>query len=136
MVTRPGAARPGVLRRYILFQIPGAILAAGVVLALVQWARLPGWAATALWLAWVPKDVLLYPTLRHAYEPSESLPAERLVGRRGVVTRPVAPVGYVRVGGELWRAHALDADGRLDAGTAVEIVEVSGLMLTVKEVPR
>lgn len=54
---------------------------------------------------------------------------ETLVGATGQVVTPCAPLGQVRVQGELWRAHC--ADGAA-AGEEVRIVALEGLTLKVE----
>lgn len=117
--------------RYTALQVPGWVLA----LALGWWIRTsfdaPGWLAPAILLAWVVKDMALYPLLRSAYDVNEAPPVERLVGRRGVAIEPLAPSGYVRIGGELWRARASDATP-IAPHLAVEVVGAEGLVLSVR----
>ena len=54
--------------RYTLFQIPDLILLGLGVAAAVRWWDLPVFAAYGLVVAWVVKDVVMYPMLRVAYE--------------------------------------------------------------------
>lgn len=131
-MTDTRARRLSALQRYILFQLPGLTIAAVAALALHRWAGVPAWGAVSLWLAWLLKDVVLYPKLRAAYEDRDPMPAARFVGQRAVVTREIAPIGYVRIGGELWSARGLDATS-IDAGVTVEVIEADGLTLVVRE---
>jgi membrane-bound serine protease (ClpP class) len=54
-----------------------------------------------------------------------------LVGLRGTVLERLAPAGRVRIGDEVWNARA---DATLEAGAAVEVVELQGLIVRVKPV--
>jgi membrane protein implicated in regulation of membrane protease activity len=56
-----------------------------------------------------------------------------LVGATGVVSEPLAPVGQVRVQGELWEAHS---SSELAAGERVRVIAVNGLTLEVEPVAR
>jgi membrane protein implicated in regulation of membrane protease activity len=56
---------------------------------------------------------------------------ENLVGATGEVTSPLAPVGQIRVKGELWEARASTT---IDPGTQVRVVAVHGLTLEVTPV--
>jgi membrane-bound ClpP family serine protease len=61
--------------------------------------------------------------------------AEGLIGRVGVVRRPLDPIGQVVVDGELWRARRswADDDARPPAeGDSVVIERVHGLTLAVR----
>jgi membrane protein implicated in regulation of membrane protease activity len=53
---------------------------------------------------------------------------ENLVGATGKVTTPLAPIGQIRVKGELWEAHSSTP---LDRGARVRVVAVDGLTLEV-----
>jgi membrane-bound serine protease (ClpP class) len=52
-----------------------------------------------------------------------------LMGRRGVVLERLAPGGRVRIGDEVWNAKA---DAPLETGTAVEVVELQGMVVRVR----
>ena len=56
---------------------------------------------------------------------------ENLIGSIGEVTAPLAPVGQIRVLGELWEARS-SADVPL--GTSVRVVAMNGLILDVEPV--
>jgi len=57
---------------------------------------------------------------------------ETLPGKRGMVKTTLNPYGTVQAAGELWRAIAATGEGDIQEGEEVEIVEVSGLQLTVR----
>jgi membrane-bound serine protease (ClpP class) len=59
--------------------------------------------------------------------------AEGMVGRRGVVVERIVDSGQVRIGDELWSATATAV---LDVGTPIEVVSVSGLQLSVRQLHR
>jgi membrane-bound serine protease (ClpP class) len=54
---------------------------------------------------------------------------ENLVGAVGTVTEPLAPVGQIRVLGELWEARSTLT---LPAGSSIRVVAVHGLRLDVE----
>jgi membrane protein implicated in regulation of membrane protease activity len=54
---------------------------------------------------------------------------ENLVGAVGTVTEPLAPVGQIRVLGELWEARSTRT---LLAGSSIRVVAVHGLRLDVE----
>ena len=54
---------------------------------------------------------------------------EDLVGATGEVTTALAPLGQIRVKGELWEAHSLNP---IDRGTRVRVVGVEDLRLEVR----
>ncbi len=132
----PDNPTPGpTLRRYALYQIPGLLLAIGVVVAVTRWTALPGWGAVALVVVWVLKDAALYPWLRSAYEPDSRRIVERMIGLAGVAVESLAPRGYVRVRGELWQAEPVDEHMTIEAGHPVTVQGVRTDTLLVRPAP-
>jgi membrane-bound ClpP family serine protease len=113
--------------RYWLHQIPGF---AGASLAAwflhdARWVS-PGQAMFLLAL-WVVKDAALYPLLKASYErPIEGLAS--LVGLRARVPSGFERLGFVRVRGELWKAHSSEP---LADGDEVLVTGVRGRALEV-----
>lgn len=118
--------------RYLIFQIPGWFITAAILGGLWQWQFIPVWLAIVGFLAWLLKDLLLYPFLRRAYETDSPSGSAALVGKRGVAEQKLAPHGYIRVRGELWRAVTTPPDRIVEAGTEVEIVGADGMRLFVR----
>jgi membrane protein implicated in regulation of membrane protease activity len=56
-----------------------------------------------------------------------------LVGATGEVSEPLAPIGQVRVRGEIWEAHS---SSELSPGTRVRVIAVNGLTLEVEPADR
>jgi membrane protein implicated in regulation of membrane protease activity len=117
--------------RYVLFQVPGWIVAVVAVLLLGEWWDLPWWAGVAIVAAWVVKDLALFPFLRGAYEVSVATGVERLVGSRGVARASLDPAGYVFVRGELWRAEVDPTQPPIAEGSRVTVRAARGLTLIV-----
>ena len=90
----------------------------------------PRWAAVAILVVWVIKDIALYPFLRSAYETNNSSPIDRLIGDWGTAVEQLAPRGYVRIRGELWLAEVKPPE-TIEAGARVQIADANGLMLVV-----
>lgn len=131
----PRATPRSTLVRYTLFQIPEWVLVLGVAVLLYRRGLLPGWAGALLVAAAMAKDAALYPLLRTAYETDTSSAIERLIGLRGVAVETLAPCGYVRVHGELWRSEATAAGPEIRPGNAVTVHAVRGTTLLVRPEP-
>lgn len=132
MVLPARPAPPGpAWRRYVLFQIPGWILAGVAVAALHRWFGVPLPLALLLLAVFVAKDFVLYPFLRRSYEQPAGTELERLIGERGIAVETLAPAGFVRVRGELWRA-AVRPGVELPRGAPVEVESTDGWTLVVK----
>lgn len=130
--TNRAERRRWTLAKYLLLQIPGWILAAVGLALLKQWIDFPLWAALAILLIWVIKDMVLYPFVRRAYESNGKTGAEQLIGAEGIATERLAPTGYIRVGRELWRAETLGTDAPIAPGSRVRVQGVRGLTLLIQ----
>jgi membrane protein implicated in regulation of membrane protease activity len=125
-----------VVGKYVLLQVPGWFLAAGLLTAGVRWWELSPRLALALFAVWILKDVLLFPLLRVAYESHGGVGgADALVGARGVATVDLDSAGYVRVGPELWRAELAEGSGPIRRGARVRVRAVRGLTLEIEAEP-
>jgi membrane-bound serine protease (ClpP class) len=123
-------------QRYLLFQVPGLLIDAAVLAALMEWWNLPSWAAAAIFALLVAKDFVLYPFLRVGYETREASGMARLLGEQGVVKQRLDPEGYVLVNGELWKARPGGHGDPLEPGTRVRVTAHEGMLLVVEAVPR
>jgi membrane protein implicated in regulation of membrane protease activity len=121
----------GTFGAYLLLQLPDLLLAGVILFVLHRWAALPAeWAAGAF-VVWVVKDVAMYPVVRSAFAPSRTGP-EAFLGARGIAEDALAPVGYVKFDGELWRAESLRPQQAIPAGAPVVVRAVQGLTFLVE----
>jgi membrane-bound ClpP family serine protease len=119
--------------RYLLFQLPGWALLAFFLLVLVDRTAVPIWATASFFALWIAKDLALYPIVRHAYEKNSGTGAERMIGKKGVTQHRLAPDGYVKIDGELWKAQTGFSDQPIPQQRAVRVIGARGLTLTVQE---
>jgi len=125
-------SRSRTIVRYTLFQIPALILLSLGLAAAVRWWGLPALAAYGLVALWIAKDIIMYPILRIAYESGDSSGVDAIHGALGVVTQPLVPSGYVRLGSELWKAELASGSEMVSVGSAIRVVELRGLTLIVE----
>lgn len=121
-----------VLMRYILLQLPAWALFIAILLLIQRWVVLPAWLFWTAILIWVVKDALLYPFVWRAYNPNQSESVMALVGARGIAKERLAPSGYIRVCGELWKARLPKDCPPVAEGEAVRVNERHGLTLFVE----
>ncbi len=121
--------------RYMLFQLPGWVVATIVLALLVRFSTLEPHLARWLLLFWFVKDIVLYPHLKIGYEshPSPAGP-DALLGALGTTMTPLAPgaPGRVRIGPEQWKAELADDAGALASGAPIRVVAINGLTLRVE----
>lgn len=122
---------PRTAGKYALCQLPGAALAGGVLFLLHRFGDFPAWLAWTLLGLWVLKDLLLFPFVWPAYSAEPSAPA--MAGRVGEARDRLDPQGYVRVGGELWRAELPPGAPPIAEGERVRVLDQRGLTLIVEK---
>ena len=118
--------------RYTAFQIPGWLVAALGGWWIHQSFDVPLWFAAGLLLIWVIKDYALYPMLRFAYEADHRPRIEHLIGAQGKAVEPLAPIGYVRVRGELWQATHRGSERVISRGDEIEVTDIQERLLIVR----
>ncbi|MCP4035687.1 MAG: hypothetical protein GY733_02020 [bacterium] len=121
------------LRKYIVLQIPGALMVALLLLGLHYAGTVTGVMASLLMLGWVTKDAVMYRFVRAAYGPGPPHGTEALIGQRAVVVEALTPEGRVRVGAEHWSARPGEGAAEIAEGAHVTIVAVDGYTVRVVE---
>ena len=121
-----------VLFRYLLFQLPGWIIPALILLLIDHWFDLPTWVILSAVLILIAKDGVMFPFVWRAYDPNPVNIAYRLIGERAIARGRLSPSGHVRVHGELWKAELVTDNVTVEKGQAVRIRNVRGLTLLVQ----
>jgi membrane-bound ClpP family serine protease len=119
--------------RYLLFQIPGWLIAALVLMGSREWTGLSFWGAIGIFVLWVIIDFALYPFLRKSYERNVETGSERLIGESGIAKEWLRPEDYVEVQGHLLRAVAEPKNQPISPESSVRVVSADGLTLTVRQ---
>ena len=103
-------------------------MAAGVLFWLHEAFGFRTWLAIVAFGVYVGKDLALYPAMRAVFRPPlPSVP----IGRRATAVNHLAPTGFVRVDGELWKARV--RGGEVPVNGAVIVREAEGLTLVVEK---
>jgi membrane-bound serine protease (ClpP class) len=118
--------------KYVLLQVPGLALLVVLLIVVQRWVDLPRWFSWGLVALWVAKDVIFFPLTWRAYDWDHSGDANSMVGTRGVTEEQLAPSGYIRVRGELWKAEVMGDGPPIDRGEAVRVRGIRGLTLLVQ----
>ena len=116
---------------YSLLQLPGIMFLGVILVVALEKGWVTGFTALIIFLAWIVKDVLLYPLYRNALSPGSQNVIARLYGSTALVIKPLNPEGQVALRGEIWRAVSLD--GRyVESGARVVVEGNKGLTLEVR----
>lgn len=121
-----------VIRRYVLYQVPGIVLLMLILYLLHRWAIIPLWLAWAALLLWVGKDVILFPFVWRAFDKYNREDRHPIIGTLGRAEERLTPAGYVRVRGELWKAEVVGGNRPVDKGENVRVRDVNGMVLMVE----
>jgi membrane protein implicated in regulation of membrane protease activity len=121
-----------IVLKYTLLQIPGLALLVLILWLAKRWIELPSWLLWVLPALWVAKDIVLFPMVWRAYDSRARGADAALVGVLGVAREPLAPAGYVRVRGELWKGRVPEGKPFVHRGETVRIRAVDGLTLVVE----
>lgn len=121
-----------ILAKYWLLQLPELALLAFILIFVQRWVDLPEWVFWGSLAMWVAKDAVLYLFVWRAYDWDHPEGANALTGSRGVANEPLAPSGYVKVRGELWKAQLVEGCRAIDEGEAVQVRGARGLTLIVQ----
>jgi membrane protein implicated in regulation of membrane protease activity len=115
----------------VAWQAPGWVIAGVALFWLRDMFGLSAWTVTVALALYVAKDLVLYPAMRAVFR--APVPT-RPIGRRAEAVERLAPSGYVRVDGELWKARARGGDVARDEHVIVQ--DADGLTLIVEKSPR
>jgi membrane protein implicated in regulation of membrane protease activity len=121
-----------VMVRYALLQVPALGLLVVLLIVVQRWVDLPAWFTWGLVALWVAKDVIFFPLTWRAYDWDRPGDANSMVGVRGITEQQLAPSGYIRARGELWKAELMGDGPPIGRGEAVYVRGIRGLTLLVQ----
>jgi membrane protein implicated in regulation of membrane protease activity len=91
---------------------------------------IPLWGLAILMAALAIYSGVMYRVGRQTFFIRPKVAADNIIGSEGRVTKPLAPEGYVKVRGVLWKAICNESE--LGVGDEVEVIGIEGLRLIVK----
>jgi len=120
---------------YTVQAILGWMLEEAILVAVVLWllpkfdVNLPLWVLAVLMAALAIYSCIMYRVGRSTFLIRPKVAAEDVVGNEGKVTKRLAPEGYVKVQGVLWKAKCVESE--LEVGDEIVVVGIEGLRLIV-----
>lgn len=121
---------------YTVQAVLGALAEEAALAAVVLWllprfnVNIPLWGLAILMVALAVHSYFMYRIGSPTFLIKPKVAPENIVGCEGTVVKPLAPEGYVKVQGVLWKATC--AESELQKGDEVIVVGIEGLRLTVK----
>ncbi|MBE0558063.1 MAG: NfeD family protein [Proteobacteria bacterium] len=125
-------AKKNLLVRYALFQIPDVLILLLALAILQRWVNMPCWLVWGVVAFWLLKDIVMFPFVWRAFEAVSADARQALIGAEGVAAEELAPSGYIRVHGVLWRARVMEQGEAVHKGDNVVVSGVEGLLFTVR----
>ena len=117
--------------RYGLLAIPGTVVLVLVLIVVRNWVPIPFWLQVALIFLWIAKEIVLFPFIWRAYDPGRSEVSRSMIGESGFTRQKLAPAGYIRIQGELWKAEIMPGNPPIEKGQWVQVKKSEGLKLFV-----
>jgi membrane protein implicated in regulation of membrane protease activity len=120
---------------YTVQAILGWMLEEAILVAVVLWLlplfniNIPLWGLAILMVALAVYSYVMYRVGSPTFLMKPKVAAETIIGNDGKVTRRLAPEGYVKVQGVLWKATCVESE--LEVGDDVVVVDINGLRLIV-----
>jgi membrane protein implicated in regulation of membrane protease activity len=106
-----------------------------ILVAIVLWLlplfniNVPLWGLAILMAGLAVHSFNMYRIGRPTFFVKPKVAAENIIGDAGTVTKRLAPEGYVKVKGVLWKAMCDETE--LEIGDEVVVVSIEGLRLVV-----
>jgi membrane protein implicated in regulation of membrane protease activity len=117
--------------RYVLLNIPELAAVVLILIIIQHWVVLQTWLFWSIIGLWICKDALLFPFVWRAYDWNRSEQSGSMIGALGLAKQRLAPSGYVRIRGELWRAERIGEGPPIEAGQTVRVEKMKGLTVFV-----
>jgi membrane protein implicated in regulation of membrane protease activity len=120
---------------YTVQAILGWMLEEAILVAVVLWLlplfniNIPLWVLAILMVALAIYSYIMYRVGRSTFLIGPRVAAEAIIGNDGKVTKRLAPEGYVKVQGVLWKATCIESE--LEVGDEIVVVNIEGLRLIV-----
>lgn len=111
------------------------ILKEAALIVIVLWGlpqlgiNVPLWGLIVLAIALATYSYISYRLCKPTIVRKPTVAPETIIGSEGTVVTPLAPEGYVKIRGELWKA--LSTESKLEVGSEIVVVGVDRLRLLV-----
>ena len=121
----------------LIFAIVSTLVVEVALVVIWRWGLprfeiyIPLWGLIALMVAWGAYAVYTYRMGSRALRKKPVAGLTAMVGSKGTVVNPLAPEGFIRIKGELWRATSVDKS--IEVGEEVTVVGQDGLKLIVSK---
>jgi len=117
--------------KYALVNLIDIVLLVVILVLACNWINIPAWFFWTVIGLSLAKDVILFPFVWGSYDSRDQGRMRSIIGQRGIALEPLAPEGYIRVQGELWKAGTVNGCPPIGKGETVRVENVQGLKVFV-----
>ena len=123
---------PGrIIIKYSLVTLLDNALLIFILILANNWISIPTWLFWTVIVLSFLKDLILFPYVWSAFDSKATGRMSTIIGQRGTALEPLAPEGYIRLQGELWKAETVSGCPSIGKGETVKVESAQGLKLFV-----
>ena len=120
-----------VIIKYSLVTLLDNVLLVFILILARNWITIPTWLFwTVIALSFL-KDIIVFPYVWSAFDSKAPGRMRTIIGQRGTAVEPLAPGGYIRLQGELWKAETVSGCPAIGEGETVRVESARGLKVFV-----
>jgi len=120
----------------LIYAIVSILLEEAAIVVIALWGlpqlgiEIPLGVLITVMVLFLALSILLYQAGSRALR-QQPVPLSVMIGTKGKVVSPLAPVGLIKIKDELWQAESVS--GKIDVGKEVMVTEQDGLKLIVRK---
>ena len=120
----------------LIYAIVSILLEDAAIVVIALWGlpqlgiEIPLGVLITVMVLFLALSILLYQAGSRALR-QKPVPLSVMIGTKGKVVSPLAPVGLIKIKDELWQAESVS--GKIDVGKEVMVTEQDGLKLIVRK---
>ena len=123
---------PGrVLIKYSLVTLLDNALLIFILILAQNWISIPAWLFWTVIVLSFSKDIIVFPFVWSAFDSKALGRMRTIIGQRGTALELLAPEGYIRLQGELWKAETVSGCPSIGKGETVKVESARGLKVFV-----
>ena len=117
--------------KYSLVTLLDNVLLIFILILAHNWISIPTWLFWTVIALSLSKDIILFPYVWSAFDSKAPSKMRTIIGQRGTAIEPLAPEGYIRLQGELWKAETVSGCPAIGKGETVKVESAQGLKVFV-----
>ena len=120
-----------ILIKYSLVTLIDNALLIFILILAHNWISIPTWLFWTVIALSFSKDLIVFPYVWRSFDSKAPSKMRTIIGQRGTALEPLAPGGYIRLQGELWKAETVSGCPSIGKGETVKVESAQGLKVFV-----